>query len=73
MQQMHIRRGRLIKLFREVTEMTGTELMKVKDRVEDVCCETADKYKYIYTLAVAINLILDHLEKQMRKEKLNSN
>ena len=48
--------------------MTRKELMRVKDRVEDVCCETADKYKYIYVLAVAINLILDHLEKQMRKQ-----
>lgn len=34
------------------------------ERIEDICIETADRYKYIYWLAVAVLHILEWIRRQ---------
>ena len=40
-----------------------------KDHIEDVCSETAGRYKYIYYLALAVYDILNWIERHERKHE----
>ena len=40
------------------------------DRMENICIETADRYKYIYWIAVAVLDILRWIERKERTWKI---